>query len=103
MPTYRAYCSACDAEIDVRLGPEGPRRLQLRDLACPHDELCGDERCVLAQREGESLLELLEFVPGSEGTGKGRDFGEASRQVETARRLSLGREMRRFREWWEGR
>lgn len=103
MPTYRAYCSTCDAEIDVRMGPDGPRRLELRDLACPHDELCGDERCVLSHREGEALLEMLEFVPPGEEPGRGRGFGKACRQVESARRTSLAREMRRFREWWEGR
>lgn len=103
MPTYRAYCTGCDAEIDVRIGPGGPGRLQLRDIACPHDDLCGEEHCVLARPGGRPLSEMLEFLPSDDEAGVDapeRGLGEASRQVEETRLASLAREMRRLREWW---
>lgn len=103
MPTYRSYCTACDAEVDVRIGPGGPGRIELRDLACPHFDLCGDEHCVLARYEDGSLRDLLEFVPEGDEPGRERGMEEASRQVEEARRASLAREMQRFWSWWEGR
>lgn len=106
MPTYHAYCSACDAEVDVRIGPGGPGRIELRDLACPHDELCGEEHCVLARPGGPPLREMLEFLPSEGGVERSRSgsggLEEAGRRVEETRRASLAREMRRFREWWEG-
>ena len=103
MPTYRAYCTGCDAEIDVRIGPGGPERLELRDIACPHEELCGEEHCLLARPGGKPLAEKLEFLPRSDEVSSGESghaIERASRQVEEARKASLSREMRRFRKWW---
>lgn len=103
MPTYRAYCTGCDAEIDVRIGPDGPARLELRDIVCPHDDLCGEEHCVLARDSGRPLREMLEFLPAEDEGGADtpeRGFAESSRQVEETRRASLAREMRRLRRWW---
>lgn len=102
MTTVRAYCSACDSEIAVRIPSEGPDALRPDDLACPHDELCGGAGCVL---EGEEvpIRDALEFLPGGARGGSGRGLGAASRLVEDGRRASVRRELRRWRLWWGGR
>lgn len=102
MPTVRAYCTACDTEIQVRIPDEGLDVLELGDLDCPHAELCGTEACVLGEAS-PSLREFLDFLPPGEGSQRTRDLKGATRLVEDARRASMAREIRRWRQWWGGR
>lgn len=98
MTTVRAYCSACDTEIAVRIPPEGPDALAPGDLACPHGPLCGGPACVL-ENDGP-LRDALEFLPAGTGAGSPRGLDAASKLVEGGRRASLAREIRRWRVWW---
>lgn len=101
MTTVRAYCSACDSEVVVRVPPEGPDALRRGDVDCPHVAVCGGS-CVLGGGDAP-LRDGLEFLPGDERGGAPRELGAASRLVESGRRTSLEREIRRWRLWWGGR
>lgn len=101
MTTVRAYCSGCDSEVVVRVPPEGLDALRRQDVECSHVAVCGDG-CLLEGGDAP-LRDALEFLPGDARSGAPRELGAASRLVESARRNSLGREIRRWRLWWGGR
>lgn len=95
MQTCLAYCSACDAEVLVRYDPDRPS-LSRSDVECPElGEVCSRACCVLEGMSDSQLRENLEFLPEHLEADEERDFGEAVRQTEQARRVSLGREYRR--------
>ena len=102
MTTLRAYCSACDTQIAVRVPPDGIDHLGRRDLDCPHGALCGGPGCVLETAD-VPLRDALEFLPRGAGGASPRRMDAASRLVESGRRASLAREIRRWRLWWGGR
>jgi hypothetical protein len=104
MKRLDVYCTACDAELRVRLPNASATTVAPGDIECPHAELCSPD-CVLVS-DGTVHGELLEFLPraGTAGVGPGRrGMKEASRLVEDARRASLTRERRRWIRWWGGR
>lgn len=102
MNRVRAYCSACDTIVEVRVEEGESGQLDLEDLDCPHAVLCGPEDC--AKTIGKrSLREVLEFLPADAGESPERGLGAAGRMVEDARRASMSRERRRWLKWWGGR
>lgn len=96
MDRVKAYCSTCDASVEIEVTPN--RTLDPTSLACPHLELCEPGECFLRQLDRDQLLEHLEFVPGGEGRAT-LDLEDATLRVDSGRRLSLGRELRRWKRW----
>lgn len=97
MDRVKAYCSTCDAAVEVELTPD--RTVDPGSLACPHLELCEPGECFLHRLDPDELLRQLEFVPASEGSAS-VGLERSSLRVASGRRRSLGRELRRWKRWW---
>lgn len=106
MSTYRAYCSVCDAEVEVAFegaGGEPERPVHVRCLG--RHSGCDGETCPLPAGEvdGEDpdvrgrLRRHLEFVPLEIRKRGPRTLGESAVLIEEARRASLARQFWRFR------
>lgn len=105
MDTYRAYCSACDAEVEVGFeeGADQSRPVHVHCLDRYAD--CEGEGCPLpegAVRAGDAdlrgmLRRHLEFLPLSVRNRPPRTLGESAVMLEEARRASLARQYRHWR------
>lgn len=105
MDTYRAYCSACDAEVEVGFEEAGAGARPVHVRCLGRHAGCEGKGCPLPEGPvedaeadiGSRLRRHLEFLPLSIRNRPPRNLAESALLVEEARRASLARQFRHWR------
>ncbi len=98
MDVYVTYCSACDADVLVRLEPGAKHTLDPSDVVCLDAvPSCAEVECPLVGASVAELADRLEFLPPELSSGEPRSREEAEEIVAQARISSLRRRAGRWR------